>query len=123
MYVVSKSVMAHSLLWFAAIKYLERVKDSASLAPQGGFITAETIEREIGQVGQSQKAASELDIGSVDVFPRVGYRFHITYSTVRNCVRASGICPAESCVNNVPRIREQRTVLPTITQMFSLNFK
>jgi len=83
-----KPKTAHSLLWFAAIKYLERVKDSASLAPQGGFITAETIEREIGQVGQSQKAASELDIGSVDVFPRVGYRFHITYSTVRNCVRA-----------------------------------
>ena len=123
MYVVSKSVMAHSLLWFAAIKCLERVKDAASLAPQGRFIAAETIEREIGQVGQSQKAASELDIGSVDVFPRVGYRFHITYSTVRNCVRAGGICPAESCVNNVPRIREQLAALATITQMFGLNLK
>jgi len=78
-----KPKTAHSLLWFAAIKCLECVKDPAGLAPKGCLIAAETIEREIGQVGQSQKAASELDIGSVDVFPRVGYRFHITYSTVR----------------------------------------
>ena len=115
--------MAHSLLRFAAIKCLERVKDSTSLAPQGRFIAAKTIEREIGQVGQPQKAASELDIGSVDVFPRVGYRFHITHSTVRNCVRASGICLTEYCVNNVPRIRQQLAALAIITQMFGLNLK
>ena len=46
-----KAKTAHSLLWFAAIKCLERVKDAASLAPQGRFIAAETIEREIGQIG------------------------------------------------------------------------
>jgi hypothetical protein len=65
-----KPKTTHSLLWFAAIKCLERVKDPAGLAPQGSFIAAETIEREIEQVGQTQKAASELDIGSVGVFPQ-----------------------------------------------------
>jgi len=114
---------AHSLLWFAAIKCLERVKDSAGLAPKGGFVAAETIKREIGQVGETQKATSEFDIGRVGIFSRVGYSFHVAYSTVRNYVRTSGIDPLEYSVNKVPRIREQRAVLPTITQMFGLNFK
>jgi hypothetical protein len=79
---------ARSLLWLAAIKSLERVKNPPGLSPQGSFIAAETIQREIGQVGQTQKTASELDIGNVGVFPSVGYRFHLTYSTVRNRMHA-----------------------------------
>ncbi len=39
---------AASLLRFAAIKDLQRVKNPAGLAPKGRFIAAETIEREIG---------------------------------------------------------------------------
>src|SRR5690349_22876592 len=56
-----KPKAARSLLWFAAIQCLERVKDPAGLAPKGRFIAAEAIQREIGLIGQSQKAAGELD--------------------------------------------------------------
>jgi hypothetical protein len=86
-------------------------------------VAAETIEREIGQVGQTQKAASELNIGSAGVFPRVGYRFHLTYSTLRNCMRTGGIGPPEYRVNNVARIREQLAVFPIVVQMIGLNFE
>ena len=51
----------HSLLRFAAIKHFKRKQDPAGLAPKGRFIAAEAIECEIGQVGQTQKAACELD--------------------------------------------------------------
>src|SRR5690348_13700196 len=101
-----KPKTAHSLLWFAAIKRLECVKDPAGLAPKGSFIAAQTIKREIGQVGQTQKAASERDIGSVGVFPRVRHRFHLICSTVRNSMHASGISPPEGCVNNVARTQK-----------------
>jgi hypothetical protein len=59
-------------LGLAAIECFERAKDSTGLAPESRFIAAEAIEREIGQVGQAQKAASELDIGSVGIFLTVG---------------------------------------------------
>ena len=39
-------------LRLAAIEYLERVKDPAGLAPQGCFIAAEAIEREIWKIGE-----------------------------------------------------------------------
>ena len=121
--VARKPKTAHSLLWLAAIKCLEHVKDPAGLAPQGSFIAAKTIERQIGQVGQTQKAASELNIGNGGVFTRVGYRFHLTYSAVRNCMRASGIGPPEYRVNNVARIRKQLAVFPIVMQMIGLNFE
>src|SRR6516225_12317876 len=93
-----------SLLRFASIEGLERVKDSAGLAPKSHFIAAEPIKSEVRKVGETQKAMGEVDIRSVGVFSRVGYRFHLTYNTVRNCMRASRIGPPEYCVNNVPRI-------------------
>jgi hypothetical protein len=60
-------------LWFAAIKCFERVK--AGLTPKGSFITAEPINREIWQIGQTQKATGVLDSGSVGFHPCVGHRF------------------------------------------------
>ena len=61
MYVVSKSVMAHSLLWFTPIQCIERKENPTGLTPKCGLISAEAIEREIRQIGQTQKAAGELD--------------------------------------------------------------
>ena len=52
---------ATSLLGFSPIQCIKREQDPAGLAPQGRFIAAETIEREIGQVGQTQKTAGEFD--------------------------------------------------------------
>ena len=42
---------APSLLRFTAIQYIESKQDLAGLAPQRCFISAETIEREVGQIG------------------------------------------------------------------------
>jgi hypothetical protein len=61
MYIVSKSVMAHSLLWFTPIQCIEREENPTGLTPKCGLISAETIECKIRQIGQTQKAAGELD--------------------------------------------------------------
>jgi hypothetical protein len=49
------------LLWFAAIQGVERKQDLASLAPEGCFIAAQAIEREVGQIGQAQKTTGEFN--------------------------------------------------------------
>src|SRR5262249_10101598 len=57
----TKIETALSLLWFAAIQRIERKQDLASLAPKRCFITAQAIEREVGQISETQKAPCELD--------------------------------------------------------------
>ena len=52
---------ARSLLWFAAIQRIECKQDLASLAPKGCFIAAQAIEREIGQISETQKAPRKLN--------------------------------------------------------------
>jgi hypothetical protein len=71
MYVVSKSAMAHSLLWFTPIQYIERKENPTSLTPKYGLISAEAIECKIRQIGQTQKAAGELN-GFVSFHSRRG---------------------------------------------------
>ena len=51
MHVVSKSVTAHSLPWFTPIQSIEREEDPTGLTPKCGFVSAEAIESEIGQIG------------------------------------------------------------------------
>ena len=60
---------ARSLLWFATIQCIEGKQDLADLAPKGCFISAEAIEREVRQIGETQKATRE--VGS-----RINGRFH-----------------------------------------------
>jgi hypothetical protein len=43
--------MAISFLWFAAIQSLQRIKNLTGLAPKGRFVSAKTIECEIGEIG------------------------------------------------------------------------
>ena len=50
-----------SFLWFAAIQGVECKERLAHLTPQGCFVATKTIEREIGQIGQAQKAARNVD--------------------------------------------------------------
>src|SRR4029077_5620028 len=72
---------APSVLWFAAIQGIKRKQDLADLAPKGRFISAEAIERVIGQVGEMQEAPRELSGGMDDRFDRFrrgtrhGFRF------------------------------------------------
>jgi hypothetical protein len=58
---VADAQTAPSFLWFAAIQGVECKERLDHLAPQGCFIAAETIEREIGQISQTQKAARNVD--------------------------------------------------------------
>ena len=70
-----------SVLRFAAIQGIKRKQDLADLAPKGRFISAEAIERVIGQVGEMQEAPRELSGGMDDRFDRFwrgarhGFRF------------------------------------------------
>ena len=65
--------LAPSFLWFAAIQSIEGKERLADLAPQGCFIAAEAVERAIGQIGETQEAACELDgmrdVGSTGSVP------------------------------------------------------
>ena len=44
---------APSVLWFAAIQGIKRNQDLADLAPKGCFISAEAVERVVGQIGET----------------------------------------------------------------------
>ena len=77
---------APSIPWFAAIQGFKSKKDLAGLAPKGGFVPAEAIERVVAQIGETQKATGELNaridssldglVGAVNVF------------SIRTCNRA-----------------------------------
>src|ERR1700681_1783451 len=61
------TVTAPSILWFATIQCVEGKQDLADLAPEDGFIPAEPVEREVGQIGEAQKATGEVG-GGIDRF-------------------------------------------------------
>ena len=44
---------APSIPWFAAIQGIKRKQDLAGLAPKGCFISAEAVERVVGQIGET----------------------------------------------------------------------
>ena len=52
-----------SFVWFAAIQGIKRKQDLTGLAPKGCLIAAQAIQREVGQIGEAQKAAGELNGG------------------------------------------------------------
>jgi hypothetical protein len=57
------------------------VNDSAGLAPKSRFIAAEPIKREVGKIGETQKATGELDSVSVGFHPSVGKQFYVADGT------------------------------------------
>jgi hypothetical protein len=56
---------ACSFLWFAPIQGIKCNQDLTGLAPKGCLIAAQAIEREVGEIGQPQKATGELN-GSIE---------------------------------------------------------
>ena len=107
---------------FSSIKHFQRIKDSAGLAPKIGFITAQPIERKIGQIGQPQEAAGELDIASNGSGPKLGRRVNSISDVLKRCSLACGASP-EQRMDNPMRIRQQLAALLAFTQMFGLNLK
>ena len=47
---------APSIPWFAATQYIKCKQNLAGLARKGFFISAEAVERIVGQIGETQKA-------------------------------------------------------------------
>ncbi len=82
---------ARSLLRFAVIQSIEGKQELTDLAPQRCFITAEAVEHEVRQVGETQKATREVDgriNGRFDEFrPGAGYRFCCVRDAVRCWIR------------------------------------
>jgi hypothetical protein len=61
---------APSILRLATIQSVEGKQDLADLAPKDGFIPAEPVEREVGQIGEAQRARSAAgSIGSGLLLP------------------------------------------------------
>ena len=54
----------HSLLWFAAIQIVERIKNLPGLAPKNGFIATEAVEGIVGQIAEPQETTCELNVSS-----------------------------------------------------------
>ena len=54
-------VLPPAFLWFATIQCIKSKQDLTGLAPKSCFVAGETIEREIGQIGQAQEAARNVD--------------------------------------------------------------
>ena len=75
----SDAETAASFLWLTAIQGIERKQDTADLAPKTCFISAEAVEREAGQIGETQKATREVSArtdGMINRFlPRAGHSF------------------------------------------------
>jgi hypothetical protein len=45
----------HSLLWFAVIQIVERIKKLPGLAPKHSFLATEAVEGTIGQIAEPQE--------------------------------------------------------------------
>jgi hypothetical protein len=101
-----KPKTAGSLLRFSPIEHLEHIKDSAGLAPKIGFISAQPIESEIGQISETQETASELDIGSDGFGPSLWHRVDRINDVLSRCNLACRASP-EQCMDNLIRSREQ----------------
>src|SRR6516164_2767168 len=117
------------LLWFAAIQGVERNQDLARLAPKGCFIAAEAVEREVGQVGKTQKTSREFngraDSRSDKIRLRPRHRFFYVRSVgrCRIAIVTDRLSPPEHCIDNFSRGREMLAGLPECVQMVGLNFE
>ena len=65
-------VTAPAILRFSTIQGVEGKQDLADLAPKDGLIPAEPVEREVGQIGEPQKATREVGSGINGLRPGPG---------------------------------------------------
>jgi hypothetical protein len=92
---VTDTETAPSLLWFATIQCIESEQDPAGLAPQSCFISAEAVECEVGQIGETQKATREVSVGFNGRFDRPWVGFCSVGDVVRRRVDTGRISPPE----------------------------
>ena len=104
---ITETKTTHSFLWLEAIQGIERKHDSTSLAPKRGFVPAESLQREVGLIGQAQKTLRELESGTISLYAK----------------NKTGFGSSEQRLNNVSRMRVALAVSPIVTQMFGLNLE
>ena len=118
-----------SLLWFAAIQGVERKQDPADLAPKRCFVSAQPIEREVGQVGETQKATRELE-GRID--PRIsGFRLGAgcglnAFGNAigrRTSVKIDRLNPPKQRIDDLARGQVGLAGPPESAEMISLDFE
>ena len=120
---------APSIPWFAAIQGIKSKKDLAGLAPKGCFISAEAVERVVGQIGETQKATRELS-GRIDIrFDRFRHGARHGFCSIRDTVRCRIAVETgrerlpEQRIDDLSGSRVKLAGLPELTQMVSLNFE
>jgi hypothetical protein len=79
---------APSLLWFAAIQGIESKQDPTDLAPKSCFVSAEAIQREVGQIGETQKATRKVGVGFNGRFRRFRRRIGPGFCSIGDAVRS-----------------------------------
>ena len=73
---------ASAILWFAAIQGIKRNQDLTGLAPKGCFIAAQAIEREVWQIGKTQKATREISVRIDGTFERLRHGAGLGFCSV-----------------------------------------
>jgi hypothetical protein len=92
------------------------------LTPKDGFIAAEPIEDETGQIGEAQKATREV-AGGIDRF-RFGAGRITRFSghAVRSSIR-DRVSPREHRVDHLLRVRVKLAGLPELMTLVGLHFE
>ena len=80
---------ALSILWSATIHCIESKQNLAGLAPKDCFVSAKSVERVAGQIGQTQKATCKLGCGIKGFRPRAGPDFRSICVAVRYAISLS----------------------------------
>jgi len=118
-----------SVLWFAAIQCIESKQDLPSLAPEGNFVSAEAVERIVGQIGETQKTTREISGkigGGIDGFRAgAGQGFRTVCDAVRCRIVAETDCVSlpEHRIDNFSSGRINLAGPPKLTQMLSLDLE
>ena len=73
------------------------------MAPQGCFIAAEAIEREVGQIGETQKATRKVSVGFNGRFDRPWVGFCFVGDVVRCRGETDRVSPPEQRMDNFSR--------------------
>jgi hypothetical protein len=103
---------------------IERKQDLTDLAPKDCFISAKTIERVDGQIGQAQKATCKVSRRLDSIRSRTGLVSQSIRATMWRLIDAiEGIGLSVSRRDNVMRLGSSFAALPGFTQMLGLDFE
>jgi hypothetical protein len=108
---------------------IKRKQDLADLAPKGFFISAEAVERVVGQVGETQRATRELSGGIGGKFDRfrrgASERFYSVRDVSRSgiAIETGRLSPPEQRVEQPLEGLLNLASVPESVQMVCLNFE